>query len=391
MDFDAIVVGARCAGAPTAMLLASAGYRVLMLERATFPRDTLSTLYIHRPGIDLLRRWGVLDRVAGTGCPPITQAVHQLGDVRIEGPSPLAYAPRRILLDAILADAAVAAGVEFRPGCTVQEVLFSEGSATGVRFRAGGATVTASAPLIIGADGMRSRVAACVGAETQTEVAPLTCVYFTFFAEVPAGFEAYGTTGRWAGSVPTNDGLTLAATYFPQDEFRAIRSDLRAAYRDCLRTVAPDLHERISAGRPADDRLYGSADQRNFLRRASGPGWALVGDAGHHKDSITARGITDAFLQAQALVDALSDGLRDGTRRQRALDTYAKRRDALVLEPYRDTLTVAGLRPLARIRQMRAIAADPARIERFFAAAAGVAGDPEPQAAVRPRIASAAG
>ncbi|MCA2218265.1 NAD(P)/FAD-dependent oxidoreductase [Jidongwangia harbinensis] len=391
--FDAIVVGARCAGAATAMLLARAGYRVLMLERARFPRDTLSTLYIHQPGIALLHRWGVLDAVTATGCPPIERVVHQVDGVRLAGSVPpvdgirAAYAPRRYLLDQILADAAVAAGVDFRPGCTVEDVTFTDGRATGVRWRHGGRTVPERAPLIVGADGMRSRTAAATGAVLLAAHPLLTCVYYTFVAGVDAGFEAYGTTGRWAGSVPTNDGLTLVATYFPQSEFPAIRADAHRAHHDCLRTVAPGLYERIAAGTPAD-RLYGSGDQRNYLRQAAGPGWALVGDAGHHKDSITARGITDAFHQAQALADAVGTDLHDPTRLDAALAGYAARRDDLVRDGYRDALATAALRPRRRLRLLRAVAADPALTERFLATMAGIrpSGDlatPDLTAAVR--------
>ncbi|MCQ4080912.1 FAD-dependent monooxygenase [Streptomyces sp. RB6PN25] len=376
--YDVIVVGARCAGAPTAMLFARRGYRVLMVDRARFPRDTLSTLYIHQPGVALLHRWGLLDAVAATGCPPIEHAVHQVGDVRLEGCSwPVdgvraAYAPRRHLLDGILVRAAVAAGVEFREGHTLEDLVLDGDRVVGVRCRTGATwrTFQEHARLVVGADGMRSRVAACAGAPVITGHPLMTCVYYSFWEDVPAGFEAYGAPGRWTGCVPTNDGLTLVAAYFPQSEFDTVRADAQSAHLEAVRTVAPDLYARVAAGTRAD-RLYGSGEQRNYLRQAVGPGWALVGDAGHHKDSITARGITDAFQQAAVLVEVVGDSLLDEPRLRRALREYARRRDALVMDGYQDTLSVAKLRPERRLDVLRVLSADPVLTERFFATAAG--------------------
>ena len=126
-DYDAIVVGARCAGSPTAMLLARKGYRVLAVDRATFPSDTISTHLIHPPGVGALKRWGLLDRVVATGCPPIDTYAFDFGPFTIAGSpespdSSVAYAPRRTVLDKLLVDAASEAGAEVREGFTVEEV-----------------------------------------------------------------------------------------------------------------------------------------------------------------------------------------------------------------------------------------------------------------------------
>ncbi|MFT7835819.1 NAD(P)/FAD-dependent oxidoreductase [Saccharothrix sp. BKS2] len=375
--YDIIVVGARCGGAPTAMLFARAGYRVLLLDRAKLPRDTLSTLYIHQPGIALLHRWGLLDALVGSGCPPITSALHQVEDVRLVGCSmPVngiraAYAPRRYVLDRILLDAAVAAGVEFRPECGVEDVLFDEGGrAVGVRGRG----FEERARLVVGADGMRSRVAAAVGAEYEVEDPEMTCVYYSFWEDVQAGFEAYGARGRWAGCVPTHDGLTLVAAYFPQAEYPSVRMDAMAAYLENLRAVAPGLHAQVVDGAQAE-RLYGTGAQRNFFRRAFGAGWVLVGDAGHHKDSIMANGITDAFRQAQLLVDCVGTGLHDEPALGVALRRFADERARLFTGVYQDTLTVARLTPDRRLGVLRAIADDPVKVEKFFTKMAGATRD----------------
>ena len=131
-QYDAIVVGARCAGSPTAMLLARKGYRVLVVDRATFPSDTLSTHLIHPPGVAALKRWGLLDRLVATGCPPIdTYAfdfgpVHDLGRAR-DPRGAGRVRPRRTVLDKMLVDAAAEAGAEVREEFTVEEVLVDDG------------------------------------------------------------------------------------------------------------------------------------------------------------------------------------------------------------------------------------------------------------------------
>ena len=136
--YDAIVVGARCAGSPTAMLLARRGYKILLLERAMFPSDTLSTHCIGR-GLERLKKWGLLEQVLGINCPWILKRTYTLGDFPltfnepVTDGVPVAYCPRRITLDKILVDAAVGGGAELREGFTVHEVLFEGGKVSGIR------------------------------------------------------------------------------------------------------------------------------------------------------------------------------------------------------------------------------------------------------------------
>ncbi|AXK33498.1 NAD(P)/FAD-dependent oxidoreductase [Streptomyces armeniacus] len=382
--YDVIVVGARCAGSPAAMLLARAGYRVLLVDRARFPKDTLSTLYIHQPGVALLDRWGVLPQVVGTGCPPIDKARFTLGDIRLEGCSwpagdglRAAYGPRRRLLDAILVESAVAAGAEFRESCSMQGLVHDDdGRVIGVRLgsAARGAAVE-YAPLVIGADGMRSTVAAEAGAATEIEDPTVSCAYYSYWSDLPPQFRLYERPGGWVGTVPTNDGATLVAGYFPQERFAAIRGDALAALLDNVARTAPDLREEMAGGRQLE-RLYGTGDQRNFFRTAAGPGWALIGDAGHHKDSITARGITDAFIQAQLLTDrigGLGDALRDPARLDAALERFAAERSEVLLPDYRSTLKTARLDPRPHEREMlRAVATSPELTDRYFSTLSGV-------------------
>lgn len=376
--YDVIVVGARCAGAPAAMLFARLGFRVLLLERGRFPSDTLSTLFIHQPGVALLDRWGLRERLAATGCPPITSGLQQVGDIRVQGwGTPVAginvaYAPRRIVLDPLLATAAVEAGAEFREGCSVSGLLTENGRVTGVRFGPDGAVATAH--LVIGADGMRSTIATLAGAPTTLEHPRMTCIYYGFWAGVPAGFEAYGAARRWMGSTPTHDGLTLIGAYFPQEEFAHIRSRADAAFLEALAATAPDLHRRMAAGRQ-QGRLYGHGAQRNFFRQPTGPGWVLLGDAAHHKDSISADGITDAFRQAQLLADSVGglgpDGLADPDAQDAALRRYAGTQHAMLLPRFRTTMANARLVPHRRLGALSMIAADPVLTQRYFTGIAG--------------------
>ncbi|MEV4334907.1 NAD(P)/FAD-dependent oxidoreductase [Streptomyces sp. NPDC049597] len=378
--FDAIVVGARCAGAPTAMLLARAGYRVLVLDRASFPSDTLSTHLIHQPGVAALARWGLLETVRASGCPPLDHAVYEVADIRLEGCARgvegqrAGYAPRRHVLDAILVDAAVAAGAEFRDRCSVTGLLYDDtGRVVGVEGRHGARTFTERARLVIGADGMRSTVARLSRARYTVQDARLTCAYYGYWQDVPATLELYENPRSWVAAVPTNDGATLVLTYFPQSRFEEVRTDARSAYLDQIRATAPALYDRID-GKRRIERLRGTGDQRNFFRQATGPGWALVGDAGHHKDSITARGISDAFLQAETLVRRVGDLLGgDPLRLDRALRDYAEDRDAALVPGYESTLAVAQLAPHEqRLSLLRAVERDEDLTSIYFDMVAGI-------------------
>jgi 2-polyprenyl-6-methoxyphenol hydroxylase-like FAD-dependent oxidoreductase len=381
---DVVVVGAGCAGAPTAMLLARRGYRVLLLDRARFPRDTLSTHYLQQPGVALLRDWKLLEAVLATGCPPLGQVRYRAGDATLGGPAwrydgvGFAVAPRRYLLDRLLVDAAIAAGVEFRDGQRVTDLLTEDGRVVGVRCRtADGRPVDERARLVVGADGMRSRVAARAGAVTRITDPLMTCVYYTYWpgiADRSDGsdrFEIYEAPGRWVGVVPTNDGLTLVAAYFPQAEYDRVRADATGAYLDAIRGTAPDVYERVRSAERAE-RLHGTGAQHNFFRQAVGPGWALVGDAGHHKDSLTARGITDAFHQAALLADGIGTDLDHPHRLRAALLRYERRRDDLLMDEYLTTLSMARLALSGeRLARLRAAAGDPERTGRFLRSLCG--------------------
>ena len=184
-EYDAIVVGARCAGSPTATLLARKGYKVLVVDRASFPSDTISTHVVHPTGVAALDRWGLLDAVTSSGCPPIDTYTFDFGPFTIAGSPgtaehPVGYCPRRTVLDKILVDAASSAGVEVREGFVVEEVVIGGGRVTGIRGKSnGGTSMIERARVVVGADGLRSLVARSVRAEQYNEVPPQICGYYS--------------------------------------------------------------------------------------------------------------------------------------------------------------------------------------------------------------------
>jgi flavin-dependent dehydrogenase len=378
--WDVVIVGARCAGAATALLLARQGRRVLMVDKSDFPSDTMSTLYIHQPGVARLDQWGILDEIVASGCPGIEAVTHQVNDVRLHGPTAavggvkVTYAPRRAILDRILIDAAVDAGVEFEPRCSLLDLITESGNVVGAQLRTqAGKLIDVRAHLVVGADGMNSRLAQLAEAELVVQNPRLSCVYYTGWTGLSCGFAMRERTGSWVATVPTHDGVTLVLTYFPQERFASIKSEPLEAHLDSIRSMDLALYEEVRAGDQAIN-LIGTGSQLNFFRRAFGDGWVLVGDAGHHLDSITARGITNAFVQADALSAELSGAdMADRQQIRSALSRFVARRDAELTEGYYSTLETAKLtvQP-SRERLLSAISQVPELTERYFAMAAGV-------------------
>ena len=288
--YDIIIVGARCAGSPTAMLLAREGYRVLLSDRAAFPSDIMSSHFVHVPGIAQLNRWGLLDRVIASNCPPVRRFCLDLGPFSLTGqPPPLdvvdaGYGPRRFLLDKILVDAAVESGAELREEFTTEEVLFEEGRVTGIRGRTrNGTRMTEKARLVIGADGLHSLVARAVGASKYQERPAVACAYYTYWSGVSvSGVELYPRQDRFIVAFPTNNNLVCNLIEWPRERFPVVRVDIEGQFLKALES-APGLLERIRAGRRVE-RFLGTVDLPNFFRKPYGPGWALVGDAGYYKD-----------------------------------------------------------------------------------------------------------
>jgi 2-polyprenyl-6-methoxyphenol hydroxylase-like FAD-dependent oxidoreductase len=348
--YDAIVVGARCAGSPTAMLLARRGHKVLVVDRATFPSDTVSTHLLHPPGVASLRRWGLLERLTATGCPPIGAYAFDFGPFTISGApgtddTPVAYGPRRTVLDKLLVDAAAEAGAEVREGFTVTEVVVSDGRVTGVRGHGrDGGTVTEQARVVVGADGRHSRVARTVAPEQYHEKPPLLCGYYSYWSGLPMGgrFETWVRPDRAFAAWPTHDDLTLVIGGWPYAELEANRDDIEGNLLAMLE-LAPAFAERLRAA-TRQARFVGTAVP-NYFRRPYGPGWALVGDAGYNKDFITAQGMHDAFRDAELCATALDQAFAGARPFEAAMADYQSTRDRQVLPMYELTCELATLEP----------------------------------------------
>jgi flavin-dependent dehydrogenase len=345
-QYDAVIVGARCAGAATALLLARRGLRVLVFDRDRRGADTLSTLALMRAGVLQLHRWGLLDEVQKSGAQAIRSTSFVYGDETITVPIKprdgvdALYAPRRTVLDTLLADAAQAAGAEVRYGPRLADVLRdSRGRVTGaVLEEREGFLDRIQSGIVIGADGMRSTMARMVEAAPYRQGRNACGVVYTFWR----GLENRGN--RWyyrprmsAGAIPTNNGETLVFVATPPERFHAeLQGDMEAGYLRVLTECAPELAEEVRAA-TRSERFRGFPGLPGYMRQSHGPGWALVGDAGYFKDPITAHGISDALRDAEFGARAVVQGS------ERALAEYQETRDELSRDLFELTETIAGL------------------------------------------------
>ena len=391
--YDVIIVGARCAGSALAFLLARAGHKVLMLDRTRFPSDTISGHYLHPAGVSCLRRWGLLDRLAAGGTPAQAKVTLDFERFVLEGePWPAAdgtavgYCPRRWLFDPMLAGAAVEAGAQLWEGLTVETAIFEGGRVVGVRARSrAGTAIEARAALVVGADGKRSPIAASVKAPAYHCRPAATCAYYSYWG----GFEAPHTRlfirdRRFYVVVPTDRELTFIGVLWPIEEFPRVRSDHTREFQRALAQV-PWIADRLPAARRAE-RFYGPADLDGFCRIPHGPGWALVGDAGYHRDPITAQGMTDALQHAELLASAIAEGLGGRRPLAAALEQYRHARDVATLPMYELTQQMATLAPpppeaaaqleslqgdALRTAQYLGVISGTVPVQDFFGAAAG--------------------
>jgi 2-polyprenyl-6-methoxyphenol hydroxylase-like FAD-dependent oxidoreductase len=332
-SYDAIIVGARCAGAATAMLLARRGLRVLAIDRQRYGSDSRSTHALMRGGVLQLQRWGLLGALAAAGTPAVRHVTFHYGDEAMgvpiqarDGVDAL-YAPRRTLLDALLVDAARDAGAEIHHRAELRGLLRSEaGRVIGAVIEDAEGTRRLDAAIVIGADGVASSVARRVGAEPFRRGDHKSSVIYGYFPGLRVdGYHWHYLPGVSVGVIPTNDGNTCVFVAVPP---RRLGEELGAgpdrAFHHLLREAAPELArllERVGSAAPV--RVFGGV--AGHLRPAWGPGWALVGDAGYFKDPITAHGITDALRDAELLARAVAAG------GNRALAHYQAQRDALSL------------------------------------------------------------
>jgi flavin-dependent dehydrogenase len=310
----------------------------------------VSTHALLRGGVLQLARWGVLDRVAATGTPPVRGCVFHFGESRVDVPIkpspgvPALYAPRRTVLDPILVDAAREAGAEVRTGVTVTGLLRGQtGRVTGVAgVDERGAVFEASAWLTVGADGMGSRIARLTRAPVEQTGASAAAFVYGYWDHLPVvDYELFYRPGVAAGFFPTNhDQTCVFVATTPARYRRETRAAGVAGTYTRLLTEATCGALDAAGGDGAPERFRVFAGRRpGYLRRASGPGWALVGDAGYYKDPITSHGITDALRDAELLSRGIIAA--HGTRAA-AIDDYQTTRDHLSKPLFATTEAIAS-------------------------------------------------
>ena len=355
------MVGARVAGAATAMLLVRGGLRVLCVDRSRYGSDTLSTHALMRGGVLQLRRWGLLDDVLAAGTPPARGTVFHCGDesvavsIKPAGGVDALYAPRRTVIDALLVDAAERAGAVLEFGAPVAGLHRDDtGSVDGVVVggRRAGTRWIARAPLVIGADGRDSVIAREVGASPVSTGRRAGSVLYGYWANLPTdGYEWWYRPGIAAGTIPTNAGLTCVFIAAPPARLDPqMRAHTASSVFDRLSGLA-GLGSRMEAADRVESVRYVRGLPAGYLRTAHGAGWALVGDAGHWMDPISAHGMTAALRDADLLAHAVLSSPPGDARRHRALANYQTVRDRLSLPMMAVTEEIASYTwDLTRIR-----------------------------------------
>jgi 2-polyprenyl-6-methoxyphenol hydroxylase-like FAD-dependent oxidoreductase len=347
-DWDVIVVGGRVAGAATALLLARAGIRVILVDRDRHGSDTLSTHGLMRAGVLQLTRWGVLPEIIAAGTPPIHQVMFHYADsepvsvaIKPSAGVEALYAPRRYLIDRLIVDAAAAAGAEVLHETIATALLRGPaGQVAGVHIRSrSGRSADLHAPLTVGADGIRSTVARHVDAPLVQTGSTASAVLYRYFDDLPAtGYEwAYGDHSA-AGFIPTNDATCVFVATTPARLRRLRRAGAERAFAELIGSAAPSFVDRLADASPTS-RMHGWGGEPGYLRQSWGPGWALVGDAGYFKDPITTHGMTDALRDAELFAEAVLAG---PSRFDEAAAAYQRTRDRLSYDMINVTEAVAG-------------------------------------------------
>jgi flavin-dependent dehydrogenase len=314
--FDAIVIGARCGGSATAMLLARQGHSVLVVDRAEFPSDTFSTHFVTAPGTALLERWGAIPRLKERGVPffdyiLLNVAGNVMNTADVFGPLNVC-SPRRTDLDTVLRDMAIEAGAEVRMQTSVSEVLRDDdGRVTGVRLRdAAGNTSEERAAIVVGADGRTGVLARTVEPATRDEHDIHGRGLFAYFDDFEYASEAAGfMDGAFLFAFPTGPRSACIGTEVGPELDDAIRQDPEGVFKARI-GLDPDLLARVE-GATRDGRWHTGELSGGFFRHAAGPGWALVGDAACTKDPLLGHGITDAFVGAELLAAAIHEDALD--------------------------------------------------------------------------------
>jgi flavin-dependent dehydrogenase len=353
---DVIVVGVRAAGAATALLLARLGHDVLVVDRAELPSDTISTHQLARTALVALQRWGLLDDVIGSGAPVIRQVVFHSGeqtvshDIRHKSGVDCLIAPRRSVLDTLLANAARRAGATIQYGVTVAGVLRDrDGRVVGVHGHdRGNQPVELRARFVVGADGLGSRVARAVNAPRIADRGAPGATLYAYYTGLPwPAIEFVTRTGSFSGIFPTHNGEAAIWICLPTATARHALRDRAAdaAFEHLLGAAAPDLAERLRAATRTSP-VRGMLRAPNQIRRGVGLGWALVGDAAYHRDPLTGHGLSDAYRDAELLAVALDQLLTGMADEPDALAGYEEARLREIGEIFDLTCALAEYPPV---------------------------------------------
>jgi flavin-dependent dehydrogenase len=339
-DVDAVVVGCRPAGATAATVLAQHGRKVIALDRAKFPSDTLSTHLMTPTVVATLRRLGALDRVLATGAPPLHKirlyAEDYEPECHYQTPEGIDYgiSVRRPDFDAALVETAREAGADVREGTKAVRPFWAGGRLSGVWTQsASGEDVLIRARAVIGADGRRSTVAGWVGSTEPYREWPNQRGMVWYYVDDPRPVRDSWLLTRVGDTIgfhfPCNDGA-LVLLMPPRSDIAKFRADPDGMWAAKL-AMLPRLRELVQ-GVNVQTKQRCTEDLPSFFRISSGPGWALVGDAGHFKDPVIGHGMHDAVLWASVLGDKLGPALdKDDSSIDKALRSYERERDRGVL------------------------------------------------------------
>ena len=342
--YDVAIVGARCAGSPLAALLARRGVRVAVLDRARFPRDTLSSHLFEADALAFLDRLGVAERIRATGAPMVDHTDTRVEDVRLQTELPQqpgdiggVASVQRTLLDAILAEAAQESGADLQTGALVRALIEENSRVAGVRFDQDGRERELRARLIVGADGRRSTVGRLCRAPRYNLTPSRRLLFWAFFEDAHPGpvptFLSHRFGDRFILAIPADSGLYQVLIWPERDELPRFRADLPAAFIEHARSCQP-VADALDGARQVG-KVRGAIQWEGYFRKASGPGWVLTGDAGHFKSPAPGRGIGDAFMQADTLAETIATALQGPDQAlDRAMRRWGRWRDHEFAEHY---------------------------------------------------------
>jgi 2-polyprenyl-6-methoxyphenol hydroxylase-like FAD-dependent oxidoreductase len=357
LEYDIIIIGARVAGSIVATLLGEAGHRVLVLDRATFPSDTLSTHFFRAPSFRAFEKIGVFDEVQATA-PRLTVNYNVIDGIVFPEPVdrpddyPFYLCIRRITLDDILVRRTKKTpNVELREGALVNGLLYEDGRVSGVRWKEAGQKREATAKAVVGADGLRSFLAKEVEAQAEHEEPVHRAMYFAYYRGIEAqegpAAEFHYFENSLAYCFPSDNDLTLLAVSVPIDQFKEFKRDPEGRFWSELESMS-DLAPRLGNAE-REGPVQGTGSIPGYLRIPYGEGWALVGDAGMVMDPWSGQGIDQASTHAVYLAGHLGDFLSGEQDWETAMRAYHKARNEFSLKAYRRTSKFSvDLRPMTR-------------------------------------------